>query len=100
MQNIQFILSPSSRPNKKLMILLGSKIIHFGATGYSDFTLHKDIKRKMRYENRHKKKEDWTINGIYSAGFWAKWILWNKPTLQQSIIDVNKRFHLKIKLQK
>ena len=39
-------LSPSTRLNKKLMICIGSKIIHFGAVGYSDYTLHKNEVRK------------------------------------------------------
>ena len=32
------------------------KTIHFGAAGMSDFTKHKDVARKQRYMNRHKKK--------------------------------------------
>ena len=54
---------------------------------------------KNRYNNRHKINEDWTKNGIFTAGFWAKWILWNKPTLQESVADVEKRFYFKIKLK-
>jgi len=29
------------------------KTTHFGASGYSDFTQHKDEKRKQRYLERH-----------------------------------------------
>lgn len=28
--------------------------------------------------------------------FWARWILWNKPTLQSSINDTKERFNIKI----
>ena len=33
----------------------GKKLL-FGAYGYSDYTIHKDEKRKQRYISRHKKK--------------------------------------------
>ena len=58
--------------------------------GASDYTIHKDDERKERYINRHKKNEDW--NNIYTAGFWSRWILWNKPSISESIRDTNNRF--------
>ena len=57
------------------------KTVHFGANGYSDFTIHKDPERMKRYDARHKTNENWTKSGIYTAGFWSKWILWSKPSL-------------------
>jgi hypothetical protein len=86
----------SSRPEKKFMVLVGKKTIHFGAAGYSDFTKHKDPERKYRYDQRHKKKENWTKTGIQTAGFWAKWILWNKSTIAKSIKDTEQRFKISI----
>jgi len=64
--------------------------VHFGASGYSDYTLHKDDDRKDKYIQRHKKNENW--NDIKTAGFYAKHILWNKPTIQESIKDINKKY--------
>ena len=81
-------LSKSSRPAKKYMVRIGNKTIHFGAAGYEDFTTHKDETRKEKYLARHR-NEDWT--NIHSAGFWARWLLWNKATLTESIRDVSKR---------
>jgi hypothetical protein len=49
-----------------------------------------------RYENRHKKRENWKKSGIKTAGFWSKWILWNKPSLNRSIKDTEERFNIKI----
>lgn len=72
----------------------GKKTIHFGALGYSDFPTHKDEKRKSNYISRHRKKEDWT--DVYTAGFWARWILWNKSNFTDSIKDTEKRFNIKI----
>lgn len=71
-----------------------SKKIKFGASGYQDYTIHKDPTRKMLYDNRHKKNEKW--DDPYTAGFWAKWLLWNKPTLQQSVKDIEDRFNITI----
>lgn len=81
------------------MVLINNKKIHFGQEGASDFTKHKDVKRKQRYINRHEKRENWKKSGIQTAGFWSRWILWNKPTLRGSINDVNKKFNVKIKMQ-
>ena len=58
----------------------------------SDFTLHKDPERKARYIARHKSNEDWAKSGIKIAGFYAKHVLWNKPTLQASVNDLNHRY--------
>jgi len=68
------------------------KTTHFGADGMSDFTKHKDTKRKKRYLSRHKKREKW--NNYMTAGSLSRWILWNKPTLRESIEDYKKKFKL------
>ena len=68
--------------------------IHFGANGYSDYTKHKDDERKKRYILRHKENENWTSTGILTAGFWSRWVLWNKPDLKTSIDNTKKRFKL------
>ena len=73
------------------------KTVHFGAEGYSDYTKHKDKERMQRYSARHKARENWAKSGIETAGFWSKWILWNKPSLSASIKDVEKRFGIKIR---
>lgn len=68
------------------------KIVSFGATGYSDFTKHKDEERKERYIIRHRKNEAWS--DPLTAGALSRWILWNKPTLKGSIADFKKRFKI------
>ena len=82
-------LEKSSRPAKKYMVRFDGKTVHFGAAGYEDFTTHGDENRKKRYLARHK-HEEWGRDGVHTAGFWARWILWNKPTIQQSVQDINK----------
>ena len=90
-------LSKSNKPDKKFMVRINNKTIHFGAKGMSDYTIHKDTDRMHRYENRHKSRENWTKSGIETAGFWSKYILWNKPSFIASIKDTEKRFGIKIK---
>ena len=90
------ILKKSSKSGKKYMVNVEGKTIHFGASGYSDFTLHKDPDRKRLYNIRHKSRENWTKSGMKTAGFWSKWILWNKPSFLSSIKDTAKRFNIKI----
>ena len=65
---------------------------HFGAKGMSDYTIHKDIERKKRYIDRHIKNENW--NDPTTPGALSRWILWNLPTLKDSIKDFKKRFDL------
>lgn len=64
----------------------------FGASGYEDFTTHKDVDRRNRYDMRHKKHENW--NDPFSAGALSKWILWNKPSFEASVADYKKRFNM------
>ena len=70
----------------------GTKTVSFGQKGASDFTKHKNTDRKERYIDRHKKDEDWNKPGAKTAGLWSRHILWNKPTLEESVDDINKRF--------
>jgi len=91
-----FILQKSYLPSKKFQItnVDTGKTIHFGARGYSDYTMHKDVERKNRYIARHKPREN--FNDLNSASAWASGILWNKKTIELSIRDMEKRFDIKI----
>ena len=96
-----FYLHKSDKPAKKYYVEFEnpdskkSKRIYFGAAGFPDFILSGgDEERKKRYIARHK-REDWS-SPYAGAGFWARWILWNKPTLQSSINDTKERFNIKI----
>ena len=35
------------------------------------------------------RNEDWTKSGIKAAGWMSKQVLWNRPTLQASVADIN-----------
>ena len=89
---MQIRVQPSTRKDKKLMAIVGDDTIHFGKKGYADYTAHTDPARKAQYLARHRPREDWTLAGIKSAGFWAKWLLWGEPTLRASVIALNKTY--------
>ena len=94
----------STRPNKKLMAIAYKepkkgagyerkvKTVHFGERGSGDYTTHKDEARKRSYLARHGATEDWGKSGMLTAGFLSKNVLWNKPTLRESIDDLNRRY--------
>ncbi len=95
------VITKSNKPDKKFKATINNtKTVHFGAAGMNDYTKHKDKDRKERYIARHTKNENWGSPGIKTAGFYAKHILWNKPTLSASVKDINDRFaniHVKLK---
>ena len=95
----EVIIKKSKNPNKKFdAIIDNKKIVSFGAAGYSDFTKNKDEERKINYIARHKPNQDW--KDYKTAGFWAKHILWNKPIIEASVRDTNKKFkNIDIKLK-
>jgi hypothetical protein len=93
-----YTLYPPDNSTKKYKVYVVSdsgriKKIQFGAAGMSDYTKHKDKERKERYINRHKKRENW--NDPTTAGFWSLWVLWNLPTVKQSLEYTKRRFKLK-----
>jgi hypothetical protein len=92
---IKYYPYKSDKPNKKYYIITDdNKKVYFGASGYSDFTIHKDEARKQRYLNRHRNNENWTKSGINTAGWWSRWILWHLPTISASYQDIKKRFNI------
>ena len=86
-------ISKSNKEGKKLKAVIDNKkTIHFGASGYSDYTKHKDDDRKQRYIDRHKKREDHTKSGIDTAGFLSRHLLWGEPTIEKSVDELNKKY--------
>lgn len=74
-----------NRVHKFKAVFPDGRTVLFGARGYSDYTKHKDAKRKARYVIRHKRRENWTASGRYTAGFWSRWLLWSAPTLRGAV---------------
>ena len=92
-------IKPSTSSGKKMMAIFFDvnkkkiKTTHFGASGYEHYSGgHQDLQRKMNYLERHEKKENW--NDYMTAGSLSRWILWNRPSLNESIQDYMRKFKL------
>ena len=85
----------SSRSDKKYVALFNidgkKKTTHFGQAGADDYTITKDEEQKKRYLDRHRANENW--NDPLTAGALSRWILWNKPSITDSIASYKKRFN-------
>ena len=96
---VKVVIKNSPRKEKKKVAIFYDKedkkikTIHFGATGYSDYTKHKDKERKARYLKRHKSNEKW--NKPMTAGSLSRYVLWNKPSYKGSVADYKRKFKLK-----
>jgi hypothetical protein len=114
---VKIIRSPDKK-KKFRAILEDGRTVDFGASGYSDYTKHKNPSRMRSYVLRHggrvpkrtiaerepKKiqnmmldvtssdKEDWKLSGIDGAGFWSRWYLWSFPTFEGVRKFMKKRF--------
>ena len=90
-------LRKSHRPEKKYDAVIETdsgrtRTISFGDSSMSDYTQHRDLKRLKNYTARHSAREN--FRDPTTAGFWAKNILWNKPTIAESLRDTKARFNL------
>ena len=114
---VKIIRSPDKK-KKFRAVLEDGRTVDFGASGYSDYTKHKNPSRMRSYVLRHggrvpkrtiaerepKKiqdmmldvtssdKEDWKLSGIDGAGFWSRWYLWSFPTFEGVRKFMKKRF--------
>lgn len=92
----KYTIIPSTRKNKKYDVFLDGKyVVSFGDIRYESFPQHKNKERLENYKSRHRNDN---INDPNYAGFWSYWILWNKPSIKESIKDTEKKFNIKIHL--
>lgn len=90
-----FQIGPSNRDDKKLMVRTPTgKTHHFGDPKEGDYTTTHDEERKEKYMKRHHAEELW--RNWDSPKFWNYYLLWNKPTVEESIQDVESQFGFKI----
>ena len=98
MRDVRLIsLNRSKKATKKYVALFEVdgklKAVHFGASGFEDYTTHRDAKRKASYLARHAARENWA--DPLSAGALSRWVLWNKTSLEASLADYLKRFKIR-----
>ena len=95
---MKVVIKKSTNPKKKYMAVFYDnnkkkvKTTHFGSSGMSDYTKHKDKSRKRRYLTRHRDREKW--NDYMSAGSLSRYILWGEPTFRASVQKYKKKFNL------
>lgn len=87
----------SDKPGKKMMAVFRhkssgrEKTTHFGDATMSDYTKHKNNKRKGKYQSRHAK--DLSTGDPTRAGFLSYYILWGKSTsIRENIASYKRRF--------
>lgn len=96
-----YILSESTRKGKRFQITNpDGKTIHFGSDKAQTFLEHKSNQKKKAWIARHKAGNPEAWNDKSSPLFFARVLLWNKPTLSESIKDVRKRYGFHIKLSR
>ena len=79
--------------HKYVAIFKDGKRTKFGASGYSDYTMHHDKIRRDRYRQRHKK--DLETRDPQKAGFLSYYILWGDHTsIGQNLMDYKRKFGL------
>jgi len=64
----------------------------FGASGYEDFTQHKDPERARLYRMRHAK--DLVTKNPTKAGYLSYYVLWSGPNFEENVRKYKNRFHL------
>jgi len=70
-----------------------TKTVHFGAVGYTDYTISKDKEKRKLYLARHKPRENW--DDYTSPGSLSKHILWGDTTsIEKNIKAFKKKFKL------
>ena len=94
---MSYYLETSKRKGKRYSITTpqGTQI-HFGSDIGKTFIDHGDETVKKNWIARHKTNKN--FNNMSSGIFWSNNLLWNKPSLVESIKDVEKRFNIRIKL--
>ena len=86
-------ISKSKNPLKKYdAVINNKKKVSLGDPKYQDYTQHKDPDRKANYIARHKKNEQWGREGVDTAGWLSRYILWERPTLKGAIDNANKKY--------
>ena len=102
-----FYLFKSNKPDKKLLIVMPEfgHIHRFGQTGFRDNTLMNDKNSKF-YEPSKEKRDKVKSNylkrhakdpkGIHSPSTLSDMILWNKPTIKESIKDYENKYNVKV----
>lgn len=68
------------------------RVVHFGATGYLDYTIGATDKQREAYLSRHDKEKNQPAN---TAGALSYWVLWGESrSMNKNIEAFKKRYKL------
>lgn len=70
------------------------QIIYFGDTREKNYTTSRKIKVKFDYINSHSKY--WSNDDVNTSDFWERWLLYNKRSVKESALDIEKRFQIHV----
>ena len=86
-------ISESGRANKKWKAEAeGKRTVHFGQAGASDFTTHNDEALRQAYIARHSKPENWGRSGVMTPGWLSRYLLREKPSLDEAIAAASRKY--------
>ena len=86
-------ISESGRAGKKRKAEAeGRRAVHFGQAGADDFTIHHDEPKRQAYIARHGSKENWGRSGVMTPGWLSRYLLWEKPSLDEAIAAASVKY--------
>jgi hypothetical protein len=95
------VVRRSPHPDKKWQVTIprhwGVQTIDFGDKTSPDYTTHRNLSLAVQYHRAHQ-DQDWSMGANGREHFWTRWLLWNKPTIQEAIADMSDKFNLKFYL--
>jgi hypothetical protein len=90
-----YILQRAENPRKKFQIISPEgSVIQFGLAGANDFTITGNLQARESYLKRHRPRENWL--DPQTAGYWSRHLLWSKPSIEEAIREIERRFGFKI----
>jgi hypothetical protein len=94
MKLISIAVSPRAGKKWRATFNHDGTVFHtdFGASGYQDFTQHKEPERARLYRLRHQK--DLNTNNPTKAGYLSYYILWASPNFDLNVRNYKKMFHM------
>lgn len=69
------------------------KRVHFGDKKAKNtyFDGATDDKRDAYIKRHSKLNEDWTTNGLFTAGWWSRWFLWSHYAIEDIVKNLKKQ---------
>ena len=85
-------ISESTHRGKKWMAQAeGQRTVHFCQRGADDFTIHRNEAARQAYIARHG-KENWGRTGVMTPGWLSRYLLWEKPSLDEAIAAASRMY--------